>query len=139
MVFLPKHMVATARFFVFFCNRNAHSQRACFSEAWGLVQAALKTCKCRHFEGPVLEPVRTFRVWVPGHCSGPENAELSAFFRVLAVLPFRILSGSVAPLNIRIYHNLSPQPPISTLTACRCTQTTTYHAHINSPTHAKQH
>ena len=68
--------------------------------------AALKTCKRRHFEGPVLEPVRTFQVWDPGHCSGLENAELSSLCRVSAVLPFRILSGSVAPLNIRIYHNL---------------------------------
>ena len=109
MVFLPKHIFATALFFKFF-NRNAHLQRACSCEAWGLVQAALKTCTRRHFEGPVLESVRTFRVWVPGHCSGLENAEMSSLCRVLAVLPFRILSGSVALLNIRIYHDLSPHP-----------------------------
>ena len=87
MVFLPKHLFATARFSSFF-DRNQHSQRACSSEAWGPVQAALKTCKCPQLEGPVLEPVLTFRVWVPGHCSGLENAELSSLFMVLAVLPF---------------------------------------------------
>ena len=42
--FLPKHIFAAPIFFKFSFYQNAHSQSACSSEAWGLVQAALKTC-----------------------------------------------------------------------------------------------
>ena len=42
----PKTHICSSYVFQFFSYQSAHSQRACSSEAWALVQAALKKCNC---------------------------------------------------------------------------------------------